>query len=40
MKKNNLKKNRKLILYELNEVPEKLIKKYIEFKPNSTSPIY
>ena len=35
-KANSSKNNRKLILYELNEVPKKLIRKYIEIKPNSS----
>ena len=30
-----LKKTNSLILYELNEVPIKLIKKYVELKPKS-----
>ena len=33
---NNVSKKKKLILYELNEVPIKLINKYIEIKPNSS----
>ena len=33
---NNVSKKKKLILYELNEVPIRLINKYIEIKPNSS----